>query len=73
MLLDELAGLFARATEREQRFLGRLLTGELRQGALDGVMTEAVARATAVPVADVRRAVMLRGDLRAESRCGSLA
>ena len=41
----------------------RLLSGELRQGALDGVMTEAVARAAEVPVAQVRRAVMLRGSL----------
>ncbi len=41
----------------------RLLSGELRQGALDGVMTEAVARAAGVPVAQVRRAVMLRGSL----------
>ena len=41
----------------------RLLSGELRQGALDGVMTEAVARAAGVPVAEVRRAVMLRGSL----------
>ena len=47
----------------EQYFLVRLLSGELRQGALDGVMTEAVARASGVPVALVRRAVMLRGSL----------
>jgi DNA ligase-1 len=40
-----------------------LLSGELRQGALEGVMTEAVARAASVPVADVRRAMMLRGSL----------
>ena len=55
--------LFGRATEDEQRFLYGLLSGELRQGALEGVMTEAVARAAAVPVAEVRRAVMLRGSL----------
>jgi ATP-dependent DNA ligase I len=55
--------LFARATEREQRFLIGLLSGELRQGALEGVMTDAVARAASVPVADVRRAMMLRGSL----------
>ena len=55
--------LFGRATEDEQRFLYGLLSGELRQGALEGVMTEAVARAASVPVADVRRAVMLRGSL----------
>jgi ATP-dependent DNA ligase I len=51
------------ATIEEQYFLVRLLSGELRQGALDGVMTEAVARASEVPVALVRRAVMLRGSL----------
>jgi len=55
--------LFRTATRDEQYFLVRLLSGELRQGALDGVMTEAVARAADVPVAQVRRAVMLRGSL----------
>jgi ATP-dependent DNA ligase I len=55
--------LFGRATEAEQRFLFGLLSGELRQGALEGVMTDAVARAASVPVADVRRAMMLRGSL----------
>ena len=55
--------LFGRATADEQRFLVGLLSGELRQGALEGVMTDAVARAAAVPVAEVRRAMMLRGSL----------
>ena len=59
----ELSDLFARATEPEQRFLVRLLLGELRQGALEGVMVEAVARAAAMPSAEVRRALMLTGDL----------
>jgi ATP-dependent DNA ligase I len=59
-LVGELMGA---ATADEQYFLVRLLSGELRQGALDGVMTEAVARAAEVPVAQVRRAVMLRGSL----------
>jgi ATP-dependent DNA ligase I len=59
-LIGELLGA---ATEAEQYFLVRLLSGELRQGALDGVMTDAVARAAGVPVAQVRRAVMLRGSL----------
>jgi DNA ligase-1 len=53
--------LFARATEPEQRLLRGLLTGELRQGALEGVMVDAVAKAAGVPLADVRRAAMLRG------------
>jgi DNA ligase-1 len=59
----ELAGLFGQATERERTFLIGLLLGELRQGALGGVMVEAVARATGIPAADIRRAQMLSGDL----------
>jgi DNA ligase-1 len=58
-----LAELFAAATEREQRFMRALLTGELRQGAQEGVMVEAVARAAEVPRDAVRRAHMLGGDL----------
>jgi ATP-dependent DNA ligase I len=57
------AELFSRATSEEQYFVVRLLSGELRQGALEGVMTDAVAKAASVPVADVRRAAMLRGSL----------
>ncbi|MGH2556421.1 MAG: ATP-dependent DNA ligase [Actinomycetota bacterium] len=60
---NELAGLFGRATEPERRFLSAMLLGELRQGALEGVMIEAVARSAGVPAADVRRARMLAGDL----------
>jgi DNA ligase-1 len=60
---EELAALFGRATEAEQRFLVGLLLGELRQGALEGVMVEAVARAASIPAAQVRRAVMLAGEL----------
>ena len=59
----ELQALFARASEEEQRFLLGLLLGELRQGALEGVMADAVAKAAAIPAADVRRAAMLAGDL----------
>jgi DNA ligase-1 len=59
---SELAGLFARLTDPEQRFLRGLMSGELRQGALGGVMVEAVARAANVPVADLRRAVLVSGD-----------
>jgi len=58
-----LAGLFASAAEVEQTFLRRLLTGELRQGALAGVMADAVAAAAQIPAAAVRRAAMLGGDL----------
>ena len=57
------ADLFGAATETEQTFLRRLLGGELRQGALAGVMADAVAKAAAVPAATVRRAAMLGGDL----------
>jgi DNA ligase 1 len=56
-------GLFANATEAEQTFLRRLLGGELRQGALVGVMADAVAKAAGIPAASVRRAAMLGGAL----------
>jgi len=55
--------LMARADAAEQEFLLRLLLGDLGQGALAGVMTDAVARAAALPAAELRRAMMLRGDL----------
>jgi len=58
-----LAGLFAAATETEQTFLLRLLGGELRQGALAGIMADAVAKAAGIPAAVVQRAAMLGGDL----------
>jgi DNA ligase-1 len=53
--------LFRRATADEQDFLVRLIVGELRQGALEGIMTEAVAAAANLPAADVRRAVAFAG------------
>jgi DNA ligase-1 len=59
-----LRDLFARATEGEQRFLRGLVSGELRQGAQEGVLTDAVAKAAGASAADVRRAQMLAGDLR---------
>src|SRR5262245_61675781 len=59
-LVGELLG---RASAEEQPFLIRLLAGELRQGALDGVMADAIAAAAGVPAADVRRALMFRGSL----------
>jgi DNA ligase-1 len=58
-----LAAVFGRATVAEREFLVRLLAGELHQGALEGVMTEAVARAAGVPAEEVRRAVLLAGSL----------
>lgn len=60
---DLLRDLFARATDVEQSFLRRLLVGELRQGALEGVMLDAIAKAFDVEAALVRRALMLTGDL----------
>jgi DNA ligase-1 len=58
-----LQGVFARATETEQRFLVHLLNGELRQGALEGVLLEAVAQAAEIPAARIRRAAMMTGSL----------
>jgi DNA ligase-1 len=55
--------LFLRLTVPEQRFLGALLVGELRQGALEGLVLEAVAQAVGVPAREVRRAAMMAGDL----------
>jgi DNA ligase-1 len=58
-----LAEFFGRATMSEREFLVRLLAGDLRQGALEGVMTDAVAKAAAVPAEEVRRAHQLGGSL----------
>jgi DNA ligase-1 len=55
--------MLSRATADEQRFLSRLAIGELRQGALEGIMVEAIAKAGTVPVSDVRRAIMLANNL----------
>ncbi|WP_243710228.1 ATP-dependent DNA ligase [Micromonospora sp. KC213] len=60
-----LGALFAAATAEEQRLLVGLFRGELRQGAQAGLLVDAVARAAQVPVATVRRALLLAGDLRA--------
>jgi DNA ligase-1 len=61
--VEVLRQLLGRATSDEQDFLSRLLFGELRQGALEGVLVEAVAKAGDVDAARVRRAAMLAGDL----------
>jgi DNA ligase 1 len=58
-----LGDLFGRATEPEAGFLRRLFTGELRQGALAGLMVDALAKASGIPGELVRRALMLSGDL----------
>jgi DNA ligase-1 len=58
-----LATLASRATTEEFDFIKRLLIGELRQGALAGLMNDAIAKASGLPIAAVRRAAMLSGDL----------
>ena len=58
-----LRDLLARATDAEADLLRRLLTGEIRQGALESLVGEAVAVAAGLPVAAVRRAAMLAGSL----------
>jgi DNA ligase-1 len=63
-----LRDLFARATREEQDFLFRLLIGELRQGALEGVVTEAAARAAGLEPEQIRRAAMVAGDLASIAR-----
>ncbi|HEX6568267.1 MAG TPA: hypothetical protein VF015_03850, partial [Acidimicrobiales bacterium] len=60
---DLLSSVLGRATAPEQDLLRRLLVGELRHGALEGLVTDATAKAFAVPLAAVRRAAMLAGDL----------
>ena len=58
-----LEDLLSRATAEEQKFLRQLLTGELRQGALEGLMMDAVAAASGIDSSTVRRAAMLGGEL----------
>jgi DNA ligase-1 len=65
---EVLRALLSRATGDEQEFVMRLLVGELRQGALEGVMVDAIAAASEVPVAQVRRAAMYAKNLGAVAR-----
>jgi DNA ligase 1 len=60
---SELKNLFAKATVEEQDLLLRLIVGELRQGALEGVMLEAVAAAAELPAAEIRRAATHAGGI----------
>jgi len=60
---SELKNLFGKATAEEQDFLLRLIVGELRQGALEGVMLEAVAAAAELPAAEIRRAATHAGGI----------
>jgi DNA ligase 1 len=66
---NEIVGrLFSAATDDEQQYLFRVLTGEMRQGANEGVIADAVAKASGRPIAEVRRAAMLLGDLGAAAQ-----
>jgi DNA ligase-1 len=64
----QLRELFGAATLAEREFLLRLLTGELRQGALAGIMLDAIASAASLPPGDVRRAAMYGGQIGAVAR-----
>src|SRR5262249_37847821 len=68
-----LGALLAAATADEQQLLVRLIFGELRQGALAGLAVEALAAAAAVPADEVRRALMLAGDLAPVARAALVA
>jgi DNA ligase 1 len=69
---QSLRELLGRATRDEQDFLVRLLFGELRQGALEGVLVDAIARASAIPAPRIRRAAMLAGDVAVVARAAIL-
>jgi DNA ligase-1 len=59
-ILDD---LLSQATAREQEFLTRTILGDVRTGALEGVVTDAVAQASGIPLDVARRSAMLTGDL----------
>jgi ATP-dependent DNA ligase I len=61
--LAAVKALFARARPEERRFLVELFMGEVRQGALEGVLLDAVARASGLPAGDVRQAAMYSGNV----------
>src|SRR5262245_11110163 len=69
---DFLRDLLQRATRAEQDFVVRLLTGELRQGALEAVLVDAVAKATNTSATALRRAVMMAGALAPVARAALL-
>ncbi|HEY6894165.1 MAG TPA: ATP-dependent DNA ligase [Rhodanobacteraceae bacterium] len=69
---EALRRMFARATESEREFVIRLLIGELRQGALEGVMTDAIAAAAGLTPVPVRRALMYAKDVGAVARAAIL-
>src|SRR5690606_19160698 len=67
-----LGELFTRATAQERDFLVRVVVGELRQGALEGVLQDALARAARVPPELVRRALLFAGELPAVAHAALL-
>jgi ATP-dependent DNA ligase I len=71
--IGRLRDLLGRATRAEQDFIVRLLFGELRQGALEAVLVEAVAKASGTPSASLRRAVMMAGALAPVARAALLS
>lgn len=66
--ITELRRLFSRATPDERRFLSQLLIGEIRQGALEGLLLEAIADAAQLPPSDVRQAFMFAPNIGALAR-----
>lgn len=64
----ELSRLFSRATPDERRFLSQLLIGEIRQGALEGLLLDAIAKAAGLLMADARQASMFAPDIGALAR-----
>lgn len=69
---DELGRLFASASGDERDFLARLILGEIRQGALEGIIVEGIADAAEIPADEIRRAVMLASDTAAVARAAML-
>jgi DNA ligase-1 len=65
---EVLHSLLARSTAAEQRFLTGLISGELRQGALEGLMLDAIAKAARIDAATIRRAAMMAGDIASVAR-----
>jgi DNA ligase-1 len=66
--VQALRALFERTDAAGRRFLGELVVGELRQGALEGIVRDAIARASGLPPPDVRQAAMYSGDIGAVAR-----
>ena len=61
--IGALRRLFQRANPMQREFLAQLLMGEIRQGALEGLLLEAIAKAAGLPSMDIRQAMMFSGDI----------